>query len=165
MRAASIGTPGLFVPVAPYRTYDSRESEAGALLSLANDAGSGLALNILSVEEDGERVLAIPETATAITYNVTIVNQTSSGFLTVASVSQPPAAAIASSTVNWNSAGGPIANGSAVVVGEFDGEPGFVGIVVGGPVDASTDFIIDVTGYYVAGPRRRRPSRLSSLRR
>jgi|GEM_PF-4855252 len=140
------GTPGLFVPITPYRAFDSRNAQ-GPLISLDAPDGNAVALNILA-NQDG--VLAIPDSATAISYNVTIVNQTSSGFLTVASVSQAPRDAIASSTVNWASPGGAIANGSTVAVGMFEDKPGYIGVIVGGPVDATTDFIIDVTGYYIA---------------
>ena len=141
------GTPGLFVPISPYRTYDSRDFDGAALVSLESPTGVALALNIL-FDQDG--FLAIPDTAIAITYNATVVKQASDGFLTVASINQSPGDAIASSTVNWKGPGGPIANGSTVAVGDFDGEPGFIGVLVGGPPSATTDFIIDVTGYYIA---------------
>ncbi len=142
------GVAGLYVPISPYRTWDSRDFVDGKLISLNDANGQAIALDIL-VDQDG--ILAIPETATAITYNVTIVNQTSAGFLTVSSVLQPPSEAIRTSTVNWSGPGGAIANGSAVAVNVFEGEPGYIGVMVGGP-GATTDFIIDVTGYYIAVP-------------
>ena len=138
--------PSLWVPIAPYRAWDSRNNPGFRLFSV--DEGNGaLALNVLFDEDDN---LVIPQNATGVTFNVTVVGQRGVGFLTIAEVNQPTSEAKKTSTVNWSGQGSAIANGSSVALGEFEGDgPGYIKVLVGGTA-SGTDYIVDITGYYRA---------------
>lgn len=138
--------PSLWVPIAPYRAWDSRNNPGFRLFSV--DEGNGaLALNVLFDEDDN---LIIPQSATGVTFNVTVVGQRGRGYLTIAEVNQPTSEAKKTSTVNWSGEGSAIANGSSVALGELDGDgPGYIKILVGG-VASGTEYIVDITGYYTA---------------
>ena len=82
----------------------------------------------------------MPAGATAIMYNVTVVNTVASGWL---SVNPGGVASTATSTINWGSSGTVLANGTMVAL---DANRGIT--VACGGTGASTNFIIDVTGYY-----------------
>ena len=133
-----------WVPINPFRAWDSRNEPGFRLFSL-DSGGSALALNVRFNEQEE---LILPANATGITYNATIVNQAGSAYLTVAGINQPTAEAALTSTVNWAGPGAPVANGSVVALGDFEGEPGYVKLLVGG-VASGTEYIIDVTGYFV----------------
>ena len=81
---------------------------------------------------------AIPAEATAVTFNLTVVDTIGRGFLAVA---EGDAAATSASTINWSATGQVVANGSTVKLNTdrqiklFNGSSGSAG------------FIIDITGY------------------
>jgi hypothetical protein len=128
---------GEFIPVTPSRIYDSR-LEAGALakgatrtLSVANQiASAGGAANV------------VPAGARAVACNITVTSTVGPfGYLTVV----PGGGSVAGpSTINWDREGATIANGFQV------GLDANRQITVGcdGVAGVSTQFIIDVTGYY-----------------
>lgn len=130
-----------FTPIEPTRVYDSRVPNplsgalgAGGARRLAVTAGRDLTSGVITDAD------LVPVEATAVSYNVTIARTIGSGFLTVA----PGDATVAkASSINWTETGQTIANAGIVKV---DGD-GAVTVFVGGP-GGSTDFIIDVTGYY-----------------
>ena len=82
----------------------------------------------------------VPVGATAIAFNLTIAATTSQGFLTVA---PGTATTIGASSINWVGDGLNIANGLIV---QLDSNRQ-VRVFAGG--GGSTDFLIDVSGYYV----------------
>jgi len=140
-RIAGPARTSTFVPIDPTRVYDSRAPQPaqGAL-------GSG-GQKILSVR-DGRDIESgnvfdadiVPFDATAISYNLTIVDTVGSGFL---AVTPGDVSALRASTINWTVTNQTLANAGIVKIDRS----GFVRIFCGGP-GGSTDFIIDVTGYY-----------------
>lgn len=125
-----------FVPIDPVRAYDSRDPGAGGALA-GGPAGVGPA-RTTSVAV-GNRV---PEGATSVAYNLTIVTGASSaGFLTLApgGSTLPP-----SSNINWFAPGTVLANGSIVGVDASRNVTSWVG---GGP-GASSQYVVDIAGYY-----------------
>ncbi|MCU1364612.1 MAG: hypothetical protein JWN39_251 [Ilumatobacteraceae bacterium] len=129
-----------FHAIAPIRAYDSRAPlPAAAILS----AGASRVVPIADGRDIVTGVVtaanAVPVGATAITFNLTIANTTANGFL---AVTAGDATAYAASTINWTAAKTTIANGGVIPVSaarEIKVWAGGVG---------STDFIVDVTGYY-----------------
>ena len=81
----------------------------------------------------------VPATAHAIAYNLTIADTVGSGFL---SVNPGDATAPGGSSINWFQSGMALANGLVV---KLDNNRQ---IKVFGGGGGSTDFIIDVLGYY-----------------
>jgi len=142
---AASGAPSFWVPITPYRAFDSRDNPGFRLFSVQEGNGA-LALRV-SFDDEDQR--AIPATATGVTYNVTIDGQLGSGYLTIASIDQPTSEAAESSTINWSGPGSAIANGSSVALGPFEGFDGYVKVLVGGAA-SGTEYIIDITGYYTA---------------
>lgn len=116
---------GVFVPVDPYRAYDSRE-DVGPLV--------GGQSRLVSLGE-------VPGSAVAVAYNVTVVGMVGAGYLTVTpgGTQSAPLA----STINYSAAGQQWANG---FVSGID-EAGELMVFAGG---AATDFIVDVVGFYVS---------------
>jgi hypothetical protein len=82
----------------------------------------------------------IPATARAVAYNLTIANTVGSGFL---SVNPGNAAAPGGSSINWFQSGISLANG---LVGSLDNNRQIKVFCGGG---GSTDFIVDINGYYL----------------
>jgi hypothetical protein len=140
--AARIGytTPSPeFIPVTPYRAYDSRlpgVPSPGVLARLTSrQVGVRDAI-------DGTGAVAtagvIPADVRAITYNLTVTGTTGDNYLAVA-----PGAAVSSpaSSINF-AAGQTLANAATVAL-----DAGAVKVFCGDNV-GSAHFIIDVTGYY-----------------
>jgi len=140
------GTAGgfVFVPVDPYRTYDSRNYSDGYLTFdeavvfdvLTNEAGAAI----------------IPAEAVAVTYNLTVANTTGGGgYLAIFPGDAPEWPA--TSAINWSFAGTVIANGGTVGIGTYSGPngtiPGSLVVGLGGAATVGTDFILDITGYYI----------------
>lgn len=139
-RVAGPSTAGSFNPITPYRAFDSRRA-APAPGVLA--AGTERVVSVADSRDGttGAVVLAnaIPAEATAVTFNLTVVNTVSRGFLAVA---EGDAASTTASTINWSAAGQVVANGSTVKL-DTDRQ-----IKVFNSSGGSADFIIDITGYY-----------------
>ena len=119
---------GVLTPITPVRAYDSRSPGAGGVL--ASGQSRVVALNPAAT---------IPDSATAVAYNVTVAGTTAGGYLTVA---PGDAAAVTSSTLNWSTGGELMSNG--LVVG-LDGQKQIRVFAGGGSAE---HFIIDVVGYY-----------------
>ena len=138
----STADPGtVFHPITPVRAYDSRLAGYPVNGPIANNtsrvvdisSGHDLATGAVTVAN------AVPAGATAITYNLTTAESTTSGFV---AVTPGDAATFATSSLNLN--GTPLANGGTVAIAGDRTIKVFVG---GG---GSTQVIIDVTGYYTA---------------
>ncbi len=135
-------TAGSFHPVTPGRVYDSRIAGGGIgpisrgqtrTVSVANRIVNGATPALSNF---------VPEGATAVTLNVTISATVGSGYLAV----NPGGDSIVhASTINWSSAGLSLANSTVVAVNASRE----VTVIANGPVGSSTNFIIDVLGYWM----------------
>lgn len=135
---ASAVTNGLvFVPVNPYRTLDSRAYPDGLMVG-----GDSWYFDVLTTENG---MPVIPATAEAVTYNLTVTGTYGWGYCALypADINWP-----GNSSINWTQNGQSIANGGTVAIGFWDA-PGQVEIYCGPNATAATDFIVDITGYYV----------------
>jgi hypothetical protein len=141
---SSADTGSVFNPLTGYRAYDSR-SEMAPIADGPITTGDSRIIPV----KDGRDIEtgainlpnAIPTTATAVTYTVTAADPTSSGFLFVGPGN---ATEITASSVNWdNNTSGAIANSGTV---QLDTNRQ-IKVFAGGP-GSSTQFIIDITGYY-----------------
>ncbi|MGD9998194.1 MAG: hypothetical protein AB7L17_19245 [Ilumatobacteraceae bacterium] len=138
--AAGIAGGYVFVPISPYRTYDSRdyEPEVGYMLG-----GDTVYFEVLT-SSNGTPM--IPANAVAVSYNLTVTNTYGSGFLGLfpANVTSWPG----TSSINWTAAGQTIANGGVVSLGTRSA-PGQLSVYCGPAANLGTDFLIDITGYYI----------------
>lgn len=132
------GEPSLFVPISSYRTYDSRNDPEGKWL-----VGDDFFLDVWN-DQFGDP--QIPDSATAVSFNVAAVDTEGRGFIQIYG---PGTEAFSTSTVNWTQWGVNIANSGSTMLGEFDGNLGLMAVAVGGPAGTRTHIIIDITGYYI----------------
>ena len=116
----------LFVPVNPQRAYATAEPIYG---------GENVVVDVVAGAPG-----TVPADATAIAYNLTIFGTTGRGFLALAPGSQ--ATLPATSTINWTAAQTTIANATQGAVSD-----GRVKVFASGT--GSTNFVLDVVGYYV----------------
>ncbi|MDQ1246943.1 MAG: hypothetical protein QG597_1312, partial [Actinomycetota bacterium] len=124
-------TASVFFPITPARAYDSRT------------AGPGGTATPLAVGET--RVIdmtgaSIPEDASAIAYNLTVVNPAAAGHLRVV---QAGGTSVQTSTVNFV-AGQTIANASVVKGGH---RTGYLTVFNGASVQVN--FVVDAVGFYL----------------
>jgi hypothetical protein len=122
----------------PKRVYDSRAAEIPA--NVAKGVLAAGADRNVDVTNNGS---GVPATARAVVGNVTITNTTSSGFVDI----RPAGTVWANtSTINFSASGQTVANAFTATLG-----PNAMVTVFCGPAGspASTDFVIDVVGYYV----------------
>ena len=130
------------VPVTPARAYDSRLNMApdanGALASGSNRTVS--VANARNVDTGAVTGALVPSNATAIAYTLTTAGTTGAGFL---AVNPGGTTAVTASAINWTTTGLSIANTGVVKLG-----PGSTITVVAGGA-GSTDFIVDIVGYYL----------------
>jgi len=132
-KVAGPATAGALHPITPARVYDSRLSGG----SLA--AGSTRTLSVATATAGGT---VVPSGAIAIAFNLTIAGTVGSGWLGVVPSGAPFGT---TSTINWYATGQEVANGGIVKLG---GDR-HVDIVSGGRVGASTQLIVDISGYYL----------------
>jgi hypothetical protein len=138
---AQVGAPPglLFHAISPYRAVDTRnQGEAGRLIS------GNTVQHAIWTDQNGAP--KIPETAAAVTYNLTVTQTGGDGFLAIFPGGTTWGGI---SSINWKVSNADVANGGTVGLGpaQLTG-PGSVMVQCGG--FASTFFIIDVTGYYHA---------------
>ena len=133
--AAGLG----YTPITPYRSFDSR-GESGKF-----PAGVYASLQIIT-DESGNPL--VPATAEAVTFNLTITQTESAGYLGIVPGGTPPEE-FKVSNINWVVPNLDLANGGTTRIA-FDTEsgPGSIVIYCDGAVGAQTHFIIDVTGYF-----------------
>ena len=134
---------GAFHALTPGRVYDSRQTlpTPGALGS-----GSNRTLSVADRRDANATTGAVvqadfvPAGATAIAANVTVTGTIGGGFL----VCNPGGVTtVGASTINWSAAGQTLANG---VILTLDATRKITVVAGGG---GATDFIIDVTGYFL----------------
>lgn len=136
--SAQLESGAAFVPINPYRSYDSRAYSDGLMLR-----GDEIYFDVLT---NVNGIQQIPSEAVAVTYNITVAGTYGSGgYLAVypADINWP-----GNSSINWFATGLNLANGGVVALGNLDG-PGQIAVYCGNVFETATDFIIDITGYYV----------------
>lgn len=140
-RIAGPSTAGSFNPITPYRAYDSRRPAPAPgtlgpgdsrVVSLA-DSRDGTTGAVIATD-------AIPAGATAVTFNLTVVNTVGRGFL---AVTEGDAPSTESSSINWSTSGAVVANAATI---KLDASRQ---VKVSNGSAGTTNFLIDVTGYYV----------------
>jgi hypothetical protein len=124
-------TGGEFVPIAPVRLLDTR---SGNGLTGKFDANTPRSFQITGG--------GVPANATAISGNVTVVNETASWAVFVG---PDPSASPTTSTVNF-AQGQVVANGLTVALGSG----GSLSATYMSTAGNTTDLVLDVTGYFVA---------------
>jgi hypothetical protein len=137
-------TAGSFHAVSPARVYDSRRLLSPNPTPLASGQNRVVSVkdrrDVTTGAVNGSNV--VPLGATAIAFNITIVNTSGGAFLTVTPGDET---AINSSTINWDAATTAAVANSSVV--KLDGSRQ-IKVWCGG-VGGATNFIIDVVGYYL----------------
>jgi hypothetical protein len=148
------GTPGTWVnlratpatalalhPVSPTRVYDSREAQpapgalsAGQTRTISVASGRAISGGAVTVPD------LVPPGATAIAYNFTVTNTVAAGFLTL---NPGGNTTVTSSAINWSASGQILTTGSLVSINAARE----VSVIAGGT--GSTDFLLDVVGYYL----------------
>lgn len=145
-KLAGPATAGTFHAITPFRAYDSRSiaPSPGVLAT-----GSNRTVSIKDARDGSGSVIqtnVVPAGATAIAANVTVTDTNATegqgGFLCV---NPGGNTTVATSTVNWFGSNQKIANGVSLTL---DAERQ-VTVICGGHDGASTNFVIDVSGYYL----------------
>lgn len=139
----------VFIPITPARVFDSRCTGAGGPLTV----GSPRTVNVKDAHSPTVPACtvsganAIPKGAAAVTYNLTVTNTTSNW----GSVDLLPGTSttITGSSINWTAPGATLANGGVIALGSGAAERQITA-VMSGPTGATLDFVIDITGFYVA---------------
>ena len=132
---------GSFYAVTPARAYDSRLStypQNGVLGS-----GQNRTISVANrYDVNGTLVTSnfVPAGATAVFANVTVVDTVGAGYL---AVNPGGTTAVAASTINWSASGQVLANGISLTLNASRE------ITVVNGSGGSTQFIIDITGYWL----------------
>jgi len=141
---ADYNAAGSFFPISPARVYDSRKANPGPQAALAS--GSSRTISVADQYDPGTAALVqanvVPSGATAIAYNLTVVNTVGAGGYLA--VNEGGNAVVAASSINWSGPGLTLANGSVV---KLNGNRQIT--VICGGASTSTNFIVDVVGYYL----------------
>ena len=129
----------LFHPLTPFRAYDSRWTGAGGPL-LANTSRT-VSVKDAHNTDTGAVTTAdvVPASARAVGYNLTITGTAGFGFL---AITPGDDVTFGASAINWSSTGQDLANGGNVGVNAAREVKVFAGFT------GSTQFIVDVNGYY-----------------
>ncbi|HEY5874418.1 MAG TPA: hypothetical protein VIT64_03920 [Ilumatobacteraceae bacterium] len=132
---------GAFHAITPARVYDSRAA-APAPGALTNNANRLISVADKRNLTTGAVTTAdiVPPRATAIACNVTVVNTVGSGFLLL---NPGGDTTVGAAMVNWSASGQILNNG---VLATLNGTRQLTVICGGG---GSTDFVLDVTGYFI----------------
>ena len=142
--AAPQSLAGSFRAITPSRVYDSRSPQPS---SGVITAGGTRTISIKDRRDLTSGVVAtadiVPAGAQAITANVTVVNTTSAGFL---AINPGGNTTVSAATVNWFATGQILNNGVNLTINPGTRE---VTVIAGGSTGATTDFVIDVTGYFL----------------
>lgn len=127
----------VFVPINPFRTWDSRATGLGRL--------PGGLVDRFTVLTDMNNVQRIPAEAVAVTYNLTVDDTLGAGYLALypVDIDWP-----GNSSINWTTSRTTLANGGTVAIGDWGGVVGGIE-VYNGLSSPGTHFIIDITGYYL----------------
>ena len=134
-------TAGAYHPVTPGRVYDSRcaQPSPGPLSS-----GGVRMLSVAAQRNINTGAVTnanfIPANATAVFANVAVVNTVDSGYLTI---NPGGVTTVSASTINWGTSNQTQSNGVSLTLDNARQ----VTVIAGGP--GSTDFLIDVFGYWL----------------
>lgn len=143
-KVAGPDTAGALHPVDPFRVYDSRLDAAWAASRIA--AGENRLVSVADARDLATGAVslanAVPEGATAIAYNLAVVDTVGAGFL---SVTPGGATTYSAASINWSAAGQILANGQ---LAKLDASRR-VQVFAGGGTGAAAHFVIDVQGYYL----------------
>jgi hypothetical protein len=130
------------VPITPARVYDSRRNmtpDANGSIS----SGANRTISVANGRNPSTGTVTLPNvvpaTATAIAYTLTVTGSSSGGYL---AVNPGGDTVVHASTINW-AAGQTLANSGVIAI-----SPTRTITVVGG--SGTTQFIVDVIGYYVS---------------
>jgi hypothetical protein len=139
---AAQGSNG-FVPINPVRAFDSRQGGYVNAGPLARNTSR--VISVKDAHDAGGAVSAadvVPVGAKAIACNLTATNTTAANYL---ALTPGDAVSFTASAINWIDSGDSIANGLIVPIDAARQVKVWAGDQAG-----STDFIIDVAGYFVA---------------
>jgi hypothetical protein len=154
------GTPGSWVNLstgsnlvtlsAPSRVFDSRTGQPNfpgngntqGPLTFTNPPPSAAARTINCANDYSSGSTVVPASATALLINLTVIPISGTGAL---AVSAAGAAQPSSSTINWFSGAVVLANGTTSACNSTQ----HVDVAIVASTGASTNFIIDVIGYYL----------------
>ncbi len=135
-------TAGAFHAITPTRVYDSRVPIpvqgpliGGTTRTLSVADGRNLDTGAVTTKD------LIPTGTTAITCNLTVVDTTGAGFLTV---NPGGTTTVSAASINWYTGGQTLNNGTVAAISTDR----TVTVIAGGGGNAFTHFIIDITGYY-----------------
>jgi hypothetical protein len=146
---AASSPASVYVPVVSTRVLDNRPAaNIGLTGPFTSDTSRKLTLTGVIDTGAGDQEI-IPPGATSAVYNVTIIEPTASGFVTLrpGDASGTPS----TSSVNFD-AGEIIANGGTVTLPLQGANAGTIDIFYRGSTSgATTNITIDITGYYVPG--------------
>lgn len=152
VRAAT--APSSFVAIAPVRVLDTRLPAMGPALISAEPRLLDVTGTIPTVGADGSTLTnaqAVPNGATAIVANVTAVGPTTPGFVAVrpgTAKGQPT-----TSNINLTAAGVIVPNSVTVEIPTSGATAGRIQLWFQGTgPTATTAVLVDIVGYYVAGP-------------
>jgi hypothetical protein len=129
------------VPMTPVRVFDSRFSSRivqGAPRTINVKDAINISTGVVTTAN------AIPKGARAISFTVTVSGTGDAGYVAVL---PGTTTTVTASTINWTGSGATLAAGGIVGLGTGTAERQ-VTLVVGGSGSASTDVIVDITGYY-----------------
>lgn len=139
-KLAGPATAGAYHAITPTRVYDSRAAEpssgalsAGGTRTLSVKDGRSLETGAVTAAD------LVPAGATAVSANVTVVNTVGAGFL---AINPGGNTTVAAATVNWFGTGQILNNGVNLTLDASRQ----VTVIAGG---GTTDFVIDVTGYFL----------------
>lgn len=134
-------TGGIYVPIAPKRVHDSRQSPGTKIA--ASDTVPRTFSIANEIASTGGATDVVPAGATGIAYNLTITDTDSTfGYLTVVAGG---ASTAGPSSINWDRRGATIANG---LQGPLNSDRQ-ISVRCGGNTDARTHFLVDILGYYL----------------
>jgi hypothetical protein len=154
-QCVAAGTPGTWVrqsPLvtlsAPVRVYDSRTGQPNhspnvqGSLTFTSPPPSAAARTISCSQPAGGGTAVVPSGATKLLLNLTVITIGGVGALAVfpTGASQPSA-----SSINWSAGGQVLANGLTSACDTSQN----VDVAIVASTGATTDFILDVTGYYL----------------
>lgn len=127
--------PSSFVPITPCRVMDTRTGNAIGPRSTPLEGGVPYTIKVHGMNGKCD----LPATVTGVNMNVTMVNPSAGGYLTVwpADVDQPEA-----SSLNWTAGQAPTPNAVTVAVSS-GGQISFFASA------GTVDLIADITGYFV----------------
>jgi hypothetical protein len=148
MTVGAEGAPSSFVPIEPVRVLDTRNGvDVGLPGPFTSPAPQDLDVTGMIPTTSGSQIV-VPDGATGVSLNVTVINATANGFVSV----RPADAPGGPTTSNLNfSTGDILPNAVIVAVPTVGADAGRIEISYDayGKIGPTTDILVDVVGYYV----------------